>query len=175
MSITNLCYLYQLAWEYHPNALLAVNSQFIIQLVNPAFCSLFKLPSCHIRGEEAVNILGDIAPLKNAWEKQTVIENEIREYPKAEIFVREFIYPIPEQDLILCILIDLTEEVRRKKEIAKMQEEVIKQVNQVVHNQMKVAQEIAGLLGETTAETKVNLFKLLQLFEHKENSIEVDN
>lgn len=62
-----------------------------------------------------------------------------------------------------------------KKEIAKMQEEIIKQVNQVVHNQMKVAQEIAGLLGETTAETKVNLFKLLQLFEQKENSIEVDN
>jgi hypothetical protein len=30
---------------------------------------------------------------------------------------------------------------------------------------MKVAQEIAGLLGETTAETKVSLLKILKLVE----------
>jgi hypothetical protein len=31
---------------------------------------------------------------------------------------------------------------------------------------MKVVQEIAGLLGETTATTKVNLLKIIQILEH---------
>ena len=40
-----------------------------------------------------------------------------------------------------------------------IKDETIKNVNQVVDNQMKVVQEIAGLLGETTAQTKVSLLK----------------
>ncbi len=157
-------YLYQLAWEYDPNALMAVNSKLEIQLVNPAFCSLFKLDNCELKGKSAVNILGDVEHLQKAWEAKTIVKNQIREYEKAKICVKEFIFPIVEKDLILCIMKDLTESMNRKKELNQMQEQMIKQVNNVVHNQMKVAQEIAGLLGETTAETKVNLFKLLQLF-----------
>jgi PAS domain S-box-containing protein len=157
-------YLYKLAWEYDPNALMAVNSRLEIQLVNPAFCSLFKLNNCNLIGQPALNILGDIQHLQEVWLSQTMIKNQIREYEKAEVFVKEFIFPIVEKDLILCIMIDLTESIKRKKELKQMQEQMIKQVNNVVNNQMKVAQEIAGLLGETTAETKVNLFKLLQLF-----------
>lgn len=167
MLENNHNYLYKLAWEYHPNALIAVNSALEIQLVNPAFCTLFKLESCAIKGESAINILGNVEHLETAWKEKKNIENEIREYPKPEIFVKEFIYPMIEKDLILCIMIDLTAEINRKKELKKMEEEMIKQVNAVVNNQMKVAQEIAGLLGETTAETKVNLFKLLQLFNNR--------
>ena len=43
--------------------------------------------------------------------------------------------------------------------------QTITEVNKVVDEQMKVAQEIAGLLGETTAETKVSLLKLLSMLE----------
>lgn len=166
MLESNQNYLYQLAWKSDPNALIALNSKLEIQLVNPAFCSLFKLDSCELRGESAINILGDVDHLKEAWFAKTMTKNDVREYAKAEIFVQEFIFPIIEQDLILCRMIDLTESVNRKKALNEMQEQMIEQVNNVVHNQMKVAQEIAGLLGETTAETKVNLFKLLQLLNH---------
>jgi hypothetical protein len=40
-------------------------------------------------------------------------------------------------------------------------------VREVVDNQMKVAQEIAGLLGETTAETKVSLLKIIEAVEQE--------
>jgi uncharacterized Fe-S cluster-containing protein len=39
----------------------------------------------------------------------------------------------------------------------------MQEVRQVVDKQMRVAQEIAGLLGETTAETKVSLLHLLEM------------
>lgn len=159
-------YLYELAWQYDTNALMAVNSKLQIQLVNPSFCSLFKLENCDVIDKNAIDILGNVEHLQEAWANKTVINNQIREYVDAKIFVKESIFPITEKDLILCIMTNLTEEMQRKKELNQRKEEMITKVNNVVNNQMKVAQEIAGLLGETTAETKVNLFKILQLFDH---------
>lgn len=154
MLENNHNYLYKLAWEYHPNALIAVNSDLEIQLVNPAFCTLFKLESCAIKGQLAVNILGDIEHLKSAWKENKNIENSIKEYPKPEIFVKEFIYPIEEKNLILCIMMNLTSEIKQKKELTKMQEQMIKQVNNVVNNQMKVAQRNCRTFGGNNSRNK---------------------
>ncbi|MBD3559933.1 hypothetical protein H6S82_13820, partial [Planktothrix sp. FACHB-1355] len=52
-------------------------------------------------------------------------------------------------------------------EMVKLRKETVVKVNEVVDNQMKVAQEIAGLLGETTAETKVSLLKIIKMLEHE--------
>jgi uncharacterized Fe-S cluster-containing protein len=48
----------------------------------------------------------------------------------------------------------------------KLKTETVAKVNEVVDNQMKVVQEIAGLLGETTAETKVSLLKIIKMVDH---------
>ncbi len=45
-----------------------------------------------------------------------------------------------------------------------MKAQTLARAQEVIHRQMKTAQEIAGLLGETTAETKVLLAKLTDLF-----------
>ena len=49
-----------------------------------------------------------------------------------------------------------------------MKMEAIDMAQQVINKQMTVAQEIASLLGETTAETKVTLTKLKQLIQEEE-------
>lgn len=157
-------HLYKLLWEYDPNALIAIDSDLIIKLVNPSFCQLFRVKNEAIIGQPVIDILGDISHIKEAWQKKQVIKNRETEYLKQNIIVKEFIFPIIEEKFILCIMTDITTEIHKQKELKEMQEEMISKVNKVVHNQMKVAQEIAGLLGETTAETKVTLFKLLALF-----------
>lgn len=156
--------LYKLLWEYDPNALIAIDRHLVIRLVNPSFCQLFKIENEQIIGKPVTDILGDITHIKEAWDKKQVIKNRQTEYITHNIIVKEFIFPIPEENFILCIMTDITSEILQQKELKEMQEEMISKVNKVVHNQMKVAQEIAGLLGETTAETKVTLFKLLALF-----------
>lgn len=45
-----------------------------------------------------------------------------------------------------------------------MKEEALSKANQVINNQMFVAQQIAGLLGETTADTKIILLDLIKQF-----------
>lgn len=156
--------LYKLLWEYDPNALIAIDSELIIKLVNPSFCQLFQVENEEITGKPVTQTLGDISHIKEAWEKKQVIKNRETQYLNHNIIVKEFIFPIIEENFILCIMTDITAEILQQKELKEMQEEMISKVNKVVHNQMKVAQEIAGLLGETTAETKVTLFKLLALF-----------
>ena len=157
-------HLYKLLWEYDPNALMAMDSDFSIKLVNPSFRQLFNCENQTIIGNLAEKLLGDIEHIKEAWRKKQVIKNRETEYLKQNIIVKEYIFPIEEENFILCIMTNITSEKMKQKELKEMQEEMINKVNKVVHNQMKVAQEIAGLLGETTAETKVTLFKLLELF-----------
>lgn len=62
---------------------------------------------------------------------------------------------------------DFSHQLDQKRELSQLRQETIKQVNEVVDHQMKVVQEIAGLLGETTAETKVSLLKIIQMLRHE--------
>ncbi|MNI90873.1 hypothetical protein D3C73_1484540 [compost metagenome] len=61
------------------------------------------------------------------------------------------------------ILHDLTEQEQEQAKHRSLKQETVVMAQRVIENQMRVAQEIAGLLGETTAETKVTLTKMKKL------------
>ena len=156
-------HLWQLLWEYDPNGLIAVDSDLMIKVVNPAFCKLFNVEASEIIGKPVTEILGNVDHFKTVWETNQVIRGRETEYPEYHLYIREFIFPIKEENIIGCIMSDITAEMERKKETDIIKAETVKKVNEVVDNQMKVAQEIAGLLGETTAETKISLLKIIEL------------
>ena len=52
-------------------------------------------------------------------------------------------------------------EWKQQRELNRLKQEAVQEMRRVVDKQMRVAQEIAGLLGETTAETKVSLLRLV--------------
>ena len=68
--------------------------------------------------------------------------------------------PAEEGLIILCIMRDVTmeEETRREKE--EISRQTVEVADKVVEKQMRIVQEIASLLGETAAETKIALSKL---------------
>ena len=53
--------------------------------------------------------------------------------------------------------------------MAIVRNETLTQASKVIENQMRVAQEIASLLGETTADTKVLLTRLINLYKDGED------
>ncbi|OYP01282.1 hypothetical protein CG709_11275, partial [Lachnotalea glycerini] len=55
---------------------------------------------------------------------------------------------------------DITEESRQRQQKEITRQKTIEITNNVIEKQMRAVQEIASLLGETTAETKVALTKL---------------
>ena len=160
-------HLWRLLWEYDPHSLIAVDTDLMIKLVNPAFCQLFKVNQADIIGQNAPTLLGNLDRFKWAWAQNQVIRDQEVEYPHHHLYFKEFIFPIKDENIIACIMVDITEEMQRKQELLKIQSETVKKVKEVVDNQMKVAQEIAGLLGETTAETKVSLLNITELFKHE--------
>lgn len=67
---------------------------------------------------------------------------------------------IEKEDAVLATFIDITREEELTRQEYEKKLETIDLAQKVIHKQMMVAQEIAGLLGETTAETKTTLTKL---------------
>lgn len=81
-------------------------------------------------------------------------------YPELGITTLQNIVYVEEQNGVLGIFQDITMDEDKQKQAYKMKIETIEMAQRVIDKQMLVAQEIAGLLGETTAETKVTLTKL---------------
>lgn len=67
---------------------------------------------------------------------------------------------IEKENAVLATFIDITREEEQAKQDYEKKLDTIDLAQKVIHKQMMVAQEIAGLLGETTAETKTTLTTL---------------
>ena len=80
--------------------------------------------------------------------------------PQIHLKAEEKIVYIPNLTSVLVIYQDITKEEKAKEKRYRLKMETIDAAQKVIDKQMMVAQEIAGLLGETTAETKVTLTKL---------------
>ena len=158
--------LWKLLWDYDPNGLVVLDTSLHIIQTNAAFCSMFKTDPESLHGTEASQLLGDVNDFSCALaENREVLGNE-RAYPDLDIYVRKVIFPVPGENVVAGIFVDLSHEWKQRLELQEMRERVAHEVSEVVDRQMKVAQEIAGLLGETTAETKVVLLRLLATMRH---------
>jgi PAS domain S-box-containing protein len=151
--------LSNLVMKMTPNLVMIVDENIQIQEFSNSCEKLFGISK-----EDATGM--DLIELIDNTDYEWVIENkthlrgkkvEMEEYGK--IFLQDLTY-IPEQNSVLAILIDITKQEQQAKEAYNRKIETTETAEKVIQKQMMVAQMIAGLLGETTAETKVTLNKL---------------
>ena len=157
--------LWQLLWEYDPNGLIVVDADMYIKLVNPAFCQMFQVKAEDVVDQPVSTLLDNVDDFKKVWRTGKTIQGSFCEYPQHQLCVQQVLFPIEEEGVVACINIDVSHDMERRRELKQLKQETVRQVNEVVDNQMKVVQEIAGLLGETTAETKISLLKIIQAIE----------
>ena len=79
------------------------------------------------------------------------------------------IFWLAEEEIFLWMAHDITEQIENKKRADKVKYDTINLAQTVINKQMTVAQEIARLLGETTAETKVILSRVKDLIRYENN------
>lgn len=91
--------------------------------------------------------------------KEPVIHKKIQ-LEHGRMTAEETIVYIENLDSVLVTFQDITREEKIKEQHYNLKVETVEMAQKVIEKQMMVAQEIAGLLGETTAETKVTLTKL---------------
>ncbi len=157
--------LWQLLGHHSPHGIIAIDAAMYVKLVNPAFCQMFGVEAADIIGQPAVTIFDEIDDFERVWRENSIIRSQCKEYPQQNLYLQETIFAIAAEGLVVCTVIDLSHELEQHRELKRLRNETVAEVNAVVDKQMKVVQEIAGLLGETTAETKVSLLKIVRMLE----------
>ena len=143
-----------------PNGLIVLNEALEVQQINSSALKIMNLNSASdILGDLVVRVL-DPQPFMEVLSTGKTIKDKrtyLAEYGK---YVEQTVIYDKDYKLIVCIMRDITEEenVREKKESIGRQ--TVEIADKVVDKQMRIVQEIASLLGETAAETKVALTKL---------------
>ena len=143
-----------------PNAILAMDTKLIIQQANEAAARIFGMSSAReLVGLPIDTILGPVEYLQAIGGERSggATRHYLADYDK---FVEETIAFDPEYNLVISIIKDITEETRREKRLDEERRHTAELADRVIEKQMRVAQEIASLLGETTAETKIALTRL---------------
>lgn len=143
-----------------PNGLIVLNDKLEVQQINKAALKIINLRNASdILGDNVIRILDtkDYLSVLNTGKPIRDKRVYLAEYEK---YVEETIVYDKEYNVLLGILRDVTEEqlqLEKKEELGKQTIEI---ADNVVEKQMRIVQEIASLLGETAAETKIALSKL---------------
>lgn len=148
--------------QFSPNGILLVDEEARIRVVNPAFRKMFRTGDEELVGRKASEFLHS-----DYFEQALAAGGELSvrgSVPAHDIYFRASIFPTAGEGRFCGIFIDISEEERARAELSEVKREMLARAQEVIRRQMQTAQEIAGLLGETTAETKVILAKLTEVF-----------
>jgi len=151
--------------RHTPNGVLLVDQECHIRFANPAFRTMFSCGAEDLTGKPAAQYVhSDCFERAIAAGGSLMVKESIREH---ELSFRVGLFPIEGENLYCGIFINTTEEEKAKERLHELRVQTLQRAQEVISRQMQTAQEIARLLGETTAETKVLLYKVMSLFEEE--------
>lgn len=143
-----------------PNGLIVLNEQLEVQQINTAARKIMNIRAASdVLGDLVVRILDptvfmDVLRTGKDIRDQRVYLAEYKRY------VEQTIVYDKESHMLICIMRDITDEENEHQRRESISRQTIDVADKVVDKQMRIVQEIASLLGETAAETKIALSKL---------------
>ena len=143
-----------------PNGLIVLNDKLEVQQINDAARNIMNIRSASdVLGELVVRIM-DPAHFMKVLTTGQEIRNQRVYLTEYKRYVEQTIFMDKESNLIVCIMNDVTEEETQRRTKETLNQQTVEVADQVIDKQMRIVQEIAYLLGETAAETKIALSKL---------------
>ena len=143
-----------------PNGIVVLNEDYEVQQINRAALKLMNIPrASDVMGEPIIRIL-DPKPFMDVQRTGRSLRDSkvyLAEYDK---YVEQTIVFDKEYKALICIMRDVTDEELQKQKKEDLSRQTVETADRVVDKQMRIVQEIASLLGETAAETKIALTKL---------------
>ena len=145
--------------QHSPNGIVLLDSDFYIQDINNKGRELLGINDSNAKGRHERDLF-NLVDFMIAYNEKRNVTVEKMFVPSTGKYVDLSITYLKDQNMLFGILKDVSDGVNYDAEITKVKMETLKTTDEVIKKQMRVAQEIASLLGETTAETKVALLKL---------------
>ena len=143
-----------------PNGLIVLNEQLEVQQINDAARKIMNIRSASdILGDQVIRILDPSVFMQVISTGREVRDERVylAEYKR---YVEQTVVHDKDSHLLISIMRDITDEEKEREKKEDISRQTIEVADKVVDKQMRIVQEIASLLGETAAETKIALAKL---------------
>ena len=143
-----------------PNGLIVLNEQLEVQQINEVARKIMNIRSANdVLGEQVIRIL-DPSFFISVLKTGRAIHDERVYLAEYKRYVEQSVIYDRDSHLLIGIMRDVTEEEAQREKKENISRQTIEVADKVVEKQMRIVQEIASLLGETAAETKIALSKL---------------
>ena len=143
-----------------PNGLLVLNENLEVQQINAAARKIMNIRAeSDVLGEPVIRILDPsiFMQVKNSGRDVHDQRVYLAEYKR---YIEQTVVYDHDSRLLVGIMRDITDEESERERKSRINQKTIEVADTVVEKQMRIVQEIASLLGETAAETKIALTKL---------------
>ncbi|MBQ7901223.1 MAG: 4Fe-4S binding protein [Clostridia bacterium] len=143
-----------------PNGLIVLNENLEVQQINEAARSIMNIrSSADILGDQVIRILDpqDFIEVRSTGRDIRNKRVYLAEYKR---YIEQSVVYDKDSHLLIGIMRDVTDEENEREKKENISRQTIEVADKVVDKQMRIVQEIASLLGETAAETKIALSKL---------------
>ena len=150
-----------------PNGIIVLNENLEVQQINQAAKKIMNIrSSSDVMGEPVIRILDPAVFIQVRNNKRSVRNKRtyLAEYKK---YVEQTVVYDPDSHTIIAIMRDVTDEEAYKEQKTRINKHTAEVADAVVEKQMRIVQEIASLLGETAAETKIALSKLKETIDNE--------
>ena len=143
-----------------PNGIIVLNDTFEVQQINEAAMDLMHIRSASdVLGEHVVRIM-DPKVFYEVQKTRFNVHNRRVYLAEYKRYVELTVVYDTDNRLYIGIMRDITDEEKEREKKESISKQTIETADKVVDKQMRIVQEIASLLGETAAETKIALTKL---------------
>lgn len=142
-----------------PDAVILMDDNFCLVEYNNRAGEMFGLNQVDYRGKP-ISMIIDCDDMDKVLETGKDVFDHKIVYHDFGITVLQSTVHVKEHGLFILLIKDVTHAEEERTKYLAMRQETVEVAQGVINKQMRVAQEIASLLGETTAETKMALTNL---------------
>ena len=142
-----------------PNGIVLLDNDMTITEINLKAKEILGITEKDVKGRAAFDFMNPTEFVLALDEGKDVHNKKIR-IEKTGKTIELSVILLAKQKVLFGVMKDITEEADYDEKLNAVKMETLTTTDEVIKKQMRVAQEIASLLGETTAETKVALLKL---------------
>ena len=161
--------LSHLVMDTSPNLIMIIDDDMRIQECSVAAEMYFGVKPEAIKGKPLEDFI-NAEDVREVFRTHTSVHSRKVIYPDRNLVTLQNIAYIDDGNFVIATIIDVTREEKQAKQEYAKKKATIDLAQNVIYKQMMVAQNIAGLLGETTAETKTTLMKLCSLIDDESES-----
>jgi PAS domain S-box-containing protein len=147
--------------ETSPNGILILDDQLRILAMNPAFRRLFTCSDAVLG--KSVSYLMDPAPFERVTAGVQEIVERTHNHERYGVVCHELLYRLPAERQVVGIFVNVTQTKEAQVRLERLRSETLKRAEELLQHQVRTAQRVAQLLGESTAQGETLMQKLVLL------------